>query len=138
MAGSGQFMSGRRGVGEACGHDEGRGGRLEGRRRKEHLGAVPSWGGAPGISRAVAWAEETKGSKAVASIQPGSSAGWLRESSRSGMRLRAGGWEWSGAENKRGGRRLRLVGWIGRGSRGRRDWRSGGGRIGLMGQLPRN
>ena len=44
-----------------------------------------------GISRAVAWAEETKGAKAVASIQPGSSAGWLRESSRSGMRLRVGG-----------------------------------------------
>ena len=32
-----------------------------------------------------------KGSKAVASIQPGSSAGWLRESSRSGMWLRVGG-----------------------------------------------
>ena len=32
-----------------------------------------------------------KASKAVASIQPGSSVDWLRESSRSGMRLRVGG-----------------------------------------------
>ena len=64
----------------AAGHEE-----------EERSGAFASLGGASGIPRAGSWAEEAEASEAVASIQPGSSAGWLRESSRSGMRLRAGG-----------------------------------------------